>query len=188
MNDIELEDNDFSEFSFGYGYARGIGKNAAIGGSIHYLRVSTNIDDISANGFKIDLGFLWLLPYNAKIGMMLRNPISLVSFSTGTDDHLPIQGVIGLSLDIQKRVLFAVDLHGSEEDLTKRVAVGLEIDCYRDMLYLRSGAYKTYTEPRRIAPSAGIGVRYQNMIVDYSFELDEDVLGNTHRFSVSMLY
>ena len=50
MTTVELEDNDYSEFSLGYGYAHGVGSSLAIGASIHYLRVNTDLEEISANG------------------------------------------------------------------------------------------------------------------------------------------
>ena len=188
MTTVELADGDYSEFSFGYGYAHGIGDRFAIGASIHYLRVNTDIEEISANGFKISTGFLCALPGNLKAGFLVRNLVSHVGFSTGEDDRLPVQGVLGLSTRVLDMVTLSVDFTGSEEDLTKKVAAGAEVCLFDDTFFLRGGGYRTFTEPERFTPAAGLGLRYRTLLMDYAFEADDDILGNTHRFSVNLYY
>jgi hypothetical protein len=192
MNDIELGDDTYTEFAVGYGYARGIGTFVSVGASIHYIRIDTDIDDISGNGFHGNIGIIGGYPidrtHRVKVGLHLRNVLSHVSFSTGTDERLPVRGSLGVAVFLWNRLILAVDLYGSEEDFTKKVAAGLELACCERMLFLRSGAMRRLIEPNDLLPCAGLGVRYQNLLLDYGFEIDKETLGDTHRFSITVAY
>lgn len=173
----------FSENALQLSIAKSINPNLSIG-STFYLYLAT-LDTGSATGFGLDLSILYNLNPNIKIGAVFYNPISLISWSTGTTESAGRQDlVLGSSFKFQLAnipILFAFDFSFFDKMyFYQRLRLGLEINIPNTPLTLRTG----YNGEKN-SLSMGIGLKIQKIQFDYAFLYTKD-LSNQHVIGLAL--
>lgn len=173
----------FSENAFQGSFAKKINPNLSLGGTIYLYLVT--LDTGSASGFGLDLGAIYNLNPNVKIGVVLYNPISFISWSTGTTESAGRKDlVIGTSLKFQIGnipLLFAFDFSFFDKMyFYQRLKLGLESNIPNTPIALRMG-YNGESN----SLSFGLGVKVQRLQFDYAFLYTKD-LSNQHVIGFSL--
>ncbi len=182
----DLSDSE-SEIALGYG--RRLGRAWSVGGVVKMQRHS--LAGLSGSGVGLDLGVL-LKPLvvlgsgagaaeRLNLGLAVRNAVQ-PSIKLDTEAVPDPTGVrVGLAYDRpflkQGSLLATVDLEKTS-DMNTRLHTGLELRVV-SLLAVRGGLNNgTLT--------AGTGVRWRDIAVDYAFE--DNVLSNVHRIGVSLAF
>jgi hypothetical protein len=158
-------------------------ESISVGIAPKYLYEKLFVDE--ANGWGIDLGAL----YNPSIdgvtlGLALTNLGSLSAFrneKTDLPSQLRLGGTYSSALDVisfRTAVAYSSELGTSYRHLS----VGSEVT-YNDAVRVRLG-YETGNESRDF--SAGIGLRYSIVLIDYAYIPWSSQMGNSHIVSVSL--
>lgn len=173
----------FSESALQLSIAKSINPNLTIGSTL-YLYLAT-LDTGNGTGFGMDLGLLYNLNPNIKIGAVLYNPISFISWSTGTTESAGRQDlVLGSSFKFQLAnipILFAFDFSLFDKMyFYQRIRLGLEFNVPNTPLSLRTG----YNGEKN-SLSMGIGLKIQKFQFDYAFLYTKD-LSNQHVIGLAL--
>ena len=169
--------------SFGYGaraylvsFARELGQ-LSIGGNLKYF--TENLAGKAASGYGADLTGLVKLSPALSIGAKIENclaPQMKWTTDSGASETLGPNYKVGLAVrPYAERLLLALDL-----DLkpSPELLSGLEYR-FSDNLFLRGGLIGSRA-------SAGVGLSYQNIILDYSFTAASDYLESNQRLSLTI--
>lgn len=175
---------------FGISYAYDLNDRFTFGLSVKYASEDLVLE--SANAIIFDGGFKYNTAFRSiVIGAALRHfgpDVKYVNFSY----PLPQTFNIGVSTYLfssddplisklnDHSLLFSYDLV-QPRDYDQQHAVGLEY-AFNEMIYLRGG-YLFNGDQEDV--TAGLGLRYNNYKVDYSYNNMGEYFGNSHRFSIS---
>ncbi len=160
------------KYFFSYAYDFEDEEGLSVGLNLKYLRTVIKWDDGSGsgNGYGADLGILYRLSPQFKVGVMARDVYTLMSWSTGTDENFPQQYILGLSYEGKHDMLVAVD---AEYDTHQSVPAPfkLHIGAERwldEVIALRLGYVMSQAKDES-TPTAGIGVHLGPWEVDYAY-------------------
>ncbi len=172
----------------GLSYARMVKKDWSIGLSVKYLYEKYYLED--ASGWALDIGFFktHFLLNSLDFGLSLQNlgkmkPLNVKAtklpfiLRSGLLYHSPV--LIGHS---EIRLTFDATYLISEKE--SNLAGGIEVPILT-VLNLRSGI--NYYDDR-LRYSIGFGLNYQNYQFNYAFSPYPYNLGNSHRFSLHLLF
>jgi len=197
-----LEPEKWSYDLWSYSYAKMISsKNLTLrdklgswGINLKYLRQIAPGEN--ASGYSIDLGYLnkgrkISNMSNISWGFNLSDIFSQVNWSTGRKEQIPSNLKFGFAWKASPKFLLAVDLDTSFKDLAKQMHLGGEWSISNNFK-LRAGATKIFQKSANLALSIGIGLQLRlteegikKVNFNYAFCNNEE-LGNTHRFSLSL--
>ncbi|MBM4161240.1 MAG: PorV/PorQ family protein [Ignavibacteria bacterium] len=167
------------------GFARNIHESIVAGVSLKYVYEKLYVDE--ATGFGLDVGLTYLTPMRGlSVGLAVTNLGELGKFRSDPS-RLPAAARVGGSyllgyddFEFGLHAAMANDLH-----LGKTHAhVGAETS-YQGIVALRLG-YETGFETRGI--SAGLGVRYSLVSLDYAYVPFSLGLGSAHLFSIGFQF
>ena len=157
-------------------FGRGVNDMFSVGGSVHYCHLSIERYG-SAHTFAVDVGTLARFTDRVQWGFTAFN-VNGASIGAARE-RLPQVFVTGIAYlpvpeamlvaDLEKDIRYAVQLHA-----------GVQYSLL-DVIALRAG---TTTDPSIL--SAGLGIHYSLLQLDYAFTNHED-LGPTHQVSLSLL-
>ncbi len=184
---------DASDMAVNLAYSRFVAPEVGLGVNFKYLK--SQIADVSAQGWAVDLGGLYKTPIRGLgLGLAVQNlgpglkfleeRSSLpLSFTAGAGYRLPGMGML-LALDV-KYMLY---------DKKTSVSVGTEYSVF-SFVTLRAGYLAALTggtgagDFKRASNSmgAGFGLKLRGIGADYAFTPFGE-LGNTQRFSLSMRF
>lgn len=191
----------YSELSMAFAHARTFGA-LAWGGTLRleFARGSLQEeDDVSGTGAALDLGLLYRQTPDLRLGLLLRNLGSLAVWQLGTNettDRRPLAVVIGMAWrGLLPGLRLCADAESGEErsqglgGIARRVALGVEWNGFAERLALRGGgALRGHGEGTRVQLATGFGVRLNELALNYAASLDEEGLGTTHRFGLSVAW
>lgn len=173
-------------FAITLSYARPVGEALAIGLNLKYLNEKIYIDD--ANAFMADLGVQYR---GLADGLVLAAAVQNIGASTAMDEEkidLPMASRIGAAWRLpvaifDQRLNMAAD-YVSIFSEKSYLNFGAEAEPV-DNVFLRLG-YQTGFKEKSI--SAGFGLHFDHLKIDYGYVPFTADLGNTHRFSITTLF
>lgn len=180
---LDLEQNGYSEIAIAGGAAWGYGERLAIGMVARALFVSSDLDEVSANGYDIGLGAAWRLSARERIGVAAPHLLSRVFWRFDSTERLPVSIAGGWTRTWFDGFLTAAELEWREgERGPYRMGAGAEWWVAPERLALRAG-YRVLKGGLETVqkPTFGAGARFGGLEIDYAFRLEPDLLGDTHR-------
>ncbi|HKI79619.1 MAG TPA: PorV/PorQ family protein [Ignavibacteriaceae bacterium] len=191
INDIEVRNRvgdpeaTFNANYFSGSIATGFKLNSSfdVGFSVKYLYENIFVDE--SNGFGIDLGVVYKSPVkDLNISVAVRNIGSMNSLRS-TATKLPTELRIGTSY-LYSITDSKINLTGGLEYLSylreneNHINIGLEAT-YNNSFSLRGG-YQSGYESKGI--TAGVGIKWGNLFIDYAYVPFKLGLGNASLFSI----
>ncbi len=180
-----------SDFALSGGYGLPLSKSMLLGGTVKLF--SENLDSQASLGWALDLGLLYKLPWpGLSLAAVLQNLGPAVRVQDAYS-RLPIALKAGAAYRALPNLLFAVDYHQLLEQ-DGRIGLGAEYT-FEEVLSLRAGYryqsavdnmeyYEGFGTNAAAGLSAGVGVRYADLRLDYAF-VPYGLLGSTHRVALS---
>lgn len=190
VNDIEIRNVpgppigtfDARNASIGLSAAYPATQDLSIGVTGKFLYEKLLIDE--ASGYGIDLGALYRTPWSVNLALAVSN---LGSMSVLHDDASVLPRLLRAGAGYQVAIehldgslILAADFLRNTVERTNHLHFGTEFD-YQNSLALRLG-YQTGYDAKNI--SAGLGIRYSIMQLDYAFVPFRYDFGTTHTFSL----
>lgn len=146
--------------------------------------ISSRIENETAKSVGLDLGAIYNLDNELGLGISMNNIGLKRSKFMDNSDSLPLSLRIGGYYKNRHRILTCLELI-KELDRNVHLGCGVEYEVLKNSqdknLYLRLG-YNTNKEEKI---SAGIGITYSSLKLDYCYEPYNTYLGNTHRILLS---
>lgn len=147
--------------------------------------VYEKLDTASSYGISADLGYVFLTPITNAVYFASVKNLGLTSKMEEESISLPLTLETGLGYTIPETNWadnIAVQLAFNKAlDTDIRAAVASEISLL-EMLDLRLG-YKFFTDEEGL--TAGIGINWQNLNIDYGWSANSDRLNDTHSFGIT---
>jgi len=188
----ELEEfNTFEDMSFNGSYARNVYEFIAVGGTLKYI--SQNLADKSAISYAIDAGVFakGILLENLSAGLAAKNLGTSPALGSESDS-LPFQISLGVS--------YTYDLLGMLEstsvidinypnyyDLNFGIGEELRIELVKEFAVCpRFGFKSPYEHGLLSGLTLGLGIRFLNYNIDFSYLNYGDDLQSIYRFSLSI--
>jgi len=200
QGDQELGKFNDTENTVMLSYARKLNDRLAIGVNLKYLTQGMNTQQHhpkgrnKASGLGLDVGTLYKISDDVKLGLMLQDIRSYLKWETEHSDRLPLVVKLGMSTKLfNERLTLATDIEQVEDNHKTKIYAGLEY-WLRENLGLRAGVFDSDL-------TAGLGFIFPtksiNLQLDYSFAPDrfsdfkENISGSeryNHRFSLSVKF
>ncbi|GEM_PF-3760467 len=186
---VPLVESSFkaSDMSFSCGYAKDINflkRNVRIGFALKGVRLAIAADD--AIGYGLDAGINHNLSDRLSVGFVMKN-LGVLGKMDGETDPLPqdmrLGGVYKIIHSKNHSLLLSVD-GVAPADNNMHYLSGLEYG-FKNRLFMRAGYRGNYDTDRL---TAGIGIRYKNMLFDYAYAPYEMLDEATHRFSFGLSF
>ncbi|MEX0736147.1 MAG: PorV/PorQ family protein [Bacteroidota bacterium] len=170
---------------FQLGFASKVVEEVVIGASIKYLYEKLYVDE--ATGYGFDIGAIYRVPFEGvTAGLSVTNLGSMQAFRSSASD-LPTTVRLGGSYRFEAPVVtcsvsaaYANDVQGKNSHLQ----LGLEL--LHDEFVAGRVGYQTGFETRGL--SAGIGIRWTMIDLDYAYVPFSLGLGDAHLFSVGFRF
>jgi len=180
---VDLEEDGYSELAVGAAAAWGYGYRVAAGLSVRGLFVSSDLDQVSANGYDIGFGVAFRLSERERIGLAAPHLISRVFWDFDSTERLPFGVQAGWARMWGNGVTSTAEVELREgEDDPYRLAAGAEWWVFPERLALRGGYRRLAGGIEDVSqPTFGAGVRFSRLLLDYAFRLESEQLGDTHR-------
>ncbi len=183
---LDLDQNSYSEISLGGAAAWGYGDRLAAGVAVRGLFVSSDLTDVSANGYDVGLGVAWRYSEGERVGLSVPNLLSRVFWKFQSAERLPIGINLGWSRTLGAHATVAAEAEWREAEAGPyRLAAGAEWWVFPDRLALRAGYRRLNGGIEDVnKPTFGAAVRFGRMRLDYAFRLEPAALGDTHRLGL----
>ncbi|MEA3485639.1 MAG: hypothetical protein U9R03_02910 [Candidatus Aerophobetes bacterium] len=161
--------------------------------NLKYLKQDTAWED--GKGYSLDVSFL-SKDKRFSWGANIQDLISEMSWKTGKKEQIPVNIKLGASYIFNPRFLMALDIDASKKDIPKEIHLGSEWWLgHKRNIALRIGAVKVFQRNAELTFSAGAGFyiplkemgKLTAVKLDYAFSYNKN-LGNTHRFSLSLMF
>lgn len=198
--DKELGEFDDTENTFMLSGAQKLNDKLAIGVNLKYLTQGMNTQQHhpkgrnKASGMGIDVGGLYKVSDNVKVGLMLQDVRSYLTWETDHTDRLPVVVKLGVSTKLfDEKLTLAADVEQVEDNHKTKIHAGLEY-WLKENLGIRAGIFDTDL-------TAGLSfifpTKTMSLQLDYSFAPDrfsdfkDDISGSeryNHRFSLSVKF
>ena len=165
--------SDTEKNTFGT-YARKLGNRIYGGVNVKYLQhdLFTN----SADGWGMDLGFLYEASEKATVGLSVRDLGSSLKWDTesGREENLPTTTTFGIAYQARSNLLLAADIN-KVQDMNPKLFAGAEY-WMQDYAALRVGANDGDL-------TLGASFKLDTWRFDYSYA--DEILGDAHRVSAT---
>lgn len=191
---------DDTENTFMFSCAHKLNDRLAMGINLKYLTQGMNTKRHhpkgrnKASGMGIDIGGLYKISDNVKLGLMLQDLRSYLTWETDHTDRLPVVVKLGISTKLfNERLTLSGDVEQVEDNRKTKIHAGLEYWLMGN-LGIRGGIFDT-------EPTAGLSFIFPlqtlNLRLDYSFAPDrfsdfkDEISGSeryNHRFSLSIKF
>ena len=190
--DLEPEQWTYDAWAYSYANSLSVGRGStgnSWGATIKYLTQNSPYEQ-SATGYGLDIGFLqknrafsW--------GICVQDLLSNMSWSTGEADAIPINIMAGLSYVSDPRLLLALDIDLTFEDMPRAIRLGGEWTLTENVS-IRGGLSKIFQDDSSITFSGGLGFNTEvatasNISGNYAF-VSSDQLEGTHYFSLGFAF
>lgn len=154
-------------------YSKKVTDNLQIGINGKFIRHS--IADFESSGFGFDVALLTTFNEKLKAGLMIQDAIGAKIKLNGREDTYISKFKFGLAYNPISVLTISPEIMvtGNKKML---FSIGSEYNVYKNMIKLRGG-YNTVQD----APSFGVGLKYSQINLDYSYSKNGD-LGNVSKF------
>lgn len=164
------------DFMGTFSYGRKLSQDLYTGLQLRYT--SKQIDDATGSSFDLDVGSIYRINRNLKLGATFRNMLG-TGFSYNTTDtsvsHTPGYLAVGAAWElVDKSLTFAADYSFSQ---INRLQLGAE--------YWINQSLATRGGWNQGTPSLGVGLRYGNFQIDYAMLFNDEALGNSAFISIT---
>jgi hypothetical protein len=166
------------------GYAIKI-KGVGIGAAIKYIH-SQIINEGNAYAFDFGISATDILNGRVKLGAAITNVSEGIKYDRETE-NLPLTLRLGAGFNISNNLLIAADI-GKVKGRDAYAACGgeLSVDINANTLFALRAGYNTTAESEGLSGfSAGVGIGYNSLLIDYAF-CPMGNLGDTHRASLTL--
>ena len=178
----------WSENTITFAAALALNNFTSLGIGLKGLVASNDFDAANGRGAGFDLALTILVLEPLTLAVVGRDVWTRVRWDTSTWETLEPSLTFGVELRPAKAWTSEVDFIFRQRTL-QAMGVGVEWQVFRDLFWLRGGAYVLRPGDSRVAPSAGAGVHYSRLGVDYGVRVDEeDAQGIGHRVAVRLLF
>lgn len=179
---------DWSENVFQFAAAMAVNNYTSVGMGIKGLQANNDFDSADGQGVGLDLGLTVLVFDQLTAVIVGRDVWTRVHWDTGRWETLEPSVTAGFELRPARRWEVEADLSLRQGSL-HTAAGGVECQVYRDLFWLRAGATFVVPGESRFYPSAGAGVRYSRLVLDYGAGFDEeDSMGIAQRVSLRVSF
>ncbi len=183
---VDIDDQGYSELSFGGGAAWGYGERVVVGVSLRGLYVSSDLDGVSANGYAVGFGASYRYSQHERLAIAVPHLMTRLFWKFDTTERLPLGVNLGWTRSFGDHFVTTAEAEWRESETGPyRIAAGSEWWVFPERLAVRagfrhlSGGYENLNRP-----TFGLGIRFNRMRLDYAFRLENDVLGDTHRLGL----
>ncbi len=145
----------------------------AVGAAVHYDRATSDVADLHAHGFGVDLGMAGALADHWDAALSIRNAFGRVKFEGDDSEDRAAETTLGIAASHWRRWQAEVD-YVLQENHTAATSLGFELHAVPGTLDLRGGLGQEKLPAGRTIASAGIGLRVQHLRLDYAFRSDPD--------------
>ena len=168
------------------GYAVKI-KGASIGAAVKYIR-SKIISETDTYAFDFGIRAPDMLNGRFKLAAAITNAGEGIKYGKETED-LPMTLKVGTGFNISDNMLIAADIGQVKgRDIYAACGGELIVNVAPEVLLALRAGYNTIAESEGLSGfSAGIGIGYKNLLIDYAF-LPMGDLGDTHRASITFYF
>ena len=144
-----------------------------LGATVRYERASSDVSEISAHAWGVDLGGSLELSDHMAAAISIRNAFGRATFDGGNDEDRLAELTLGVAATHHKRWQAEAD-YVFQRNTTSAVSGGVEVHVVPGVLDLRGGLAREMLGAARFIPSAGAGVVFQRFRLDYAFRSDTD--------------
>ncbi len=168
-----IEGSGYNEASLTAGYGYTVVNFMALGVAARYDRVFSNLDAIGATGYGVDIGLSAVLSDHLDDALSIRNAFGRITFDGGDDEDLPAELTVGVAMARRRWYEAEID-YVFQEDRTAAWSLGVEAHVLPGTLDVRAGVTRETLGVDRTLPSAGLGVTWNRLRMDYAFVSDAD--------------
>ncbi|MBI2417406.1 MAG: hypothetical protein HYV28_05785 [Ignavibacteriales bacterium] len=154
-----------------------------------------------ANGFGFDLGVMYQLHEKIKIGMMLRDVFSPVSWDSKVEnpdakakgkytENVPMEAMIGTSYVINEDMVVTADYQPSfAKDVFNRIRGGAEVRFFK-FLNVRAGLQNTVNDidDEKFMFGAGFGFKVKGYRISFDYTSVMETLANSNRITIGLVF
>ena len=145
-----------------------------LGAAVRYERASSDVDDLSAHAWGVDVGAAIELSDHLAGAIAIKNAFGRSTFEGGDDEDRAGEVTLGLGANHHRYWSAELD-YVYRDNSTSALSGGAEIHAVPGILDLRGGiAREEGVLGSRTVPSAGAGFAFQNWHLDYAFRNDPD--------------
>ncbi|MGQ0645333.1 MAG: hypothetical protein ACT4O3_07560 [Elusimicrobiota bacterium] len=175
---------DYSENTYTFAYGSYPWKGFSFGGSLNFLRLSSEID---ASAYSLDFAGKYRWRDLAHAGLVWRNGAqTTLRYQSGARDELPKDLRAGLAYTPwAQRIKLAVEAEDIQGDLRKHA--GAEFGSGRHTWAVRGGLSQKAASGPDWAYTLGASAGLRTLQVDYAYESHFDI-GDTHVFAVKLSF
>lgn len=164
---------------------------ASIGFAVRYMRSSSTLEGVSANGYAVEVG---VHQQTGPVGLALalRNLVAELDWSEGGNESLPRELNLAISYRLSRRLMLAAGGSSNldnDGDGVDRYNLAAMAEIWRGHWWLlggQEGLRSGEVLDRRYV--AGTRVRTGQIAVDYAFAPAADTPGDTHRATLSIYF
>ena len=139
-----------------------------------YERASSDVDELSASAWGVDVGASIELSDHLAAAFAMRNARGRSSFERGDDEDRAGDLTLGLAAGHHKYWQAELDWV-FQHDVTSALSGGVEVHVVPGLLDVRGGIAREQDPiSSRIVPSAGAGFALEHVRLDYAFRADPD--------------
>jgi len=161
----------------GYGFA----PYASTGLTLKLLSTSSDLGEISASGYGIDLGTHLELTSRIGLDLSLHNVLGSVSWHNASSERPPVVVSAGLTGGGPFGCWLSACM-GWTSTGESRLGLGVELPIY-EYLAIRTGLLRRSSESSRTIVTGGFGLRLRSFTLDYAFQSDPVAFGLSHHFA-----
>lgn len=187
---VDLDDESYFEYAPTVAAAFPLAPGCGVGVAVRYLRAATDIENVRATGYALDVGAVHGFGDVARVGVSMRNLLGRLSWNHDREEDQPRETSGALAVHPIDRVwvagAVADDLDGNGLD---RIQLTTELTAMEGRLWFQLGwASRRSGDDRTTDVAAGVRVRVEPVAVDYAFVPEADLPGETHRMTLTVLF
>jgi len=179
-----IEGSSYREMSVTGGAGMALLDFLAVGVGVNYDRATSDVADLHAHGFGVDIGLAGALADHWDAAISIRNAFGRVQFEGDRSEDRAAETTVGLATS-HRRLWQAEADYTMQDNRTAAVSLGLEVHLVPGTLDVRAGIAQEKILVDRTVASAGIGLRVQRLRLDYAFRSDPDAFStNQHQVAI----
>jgi len=187
---VDLDDENYFEYAPTVAAAFPIASGSGVGVAVRYLRAATEIDDVRATGYALDVGVVRSFGAWGRIGGSIRNLLGRLSWNHDREEDQPREFAGSVAVRPVERIWLAGAVGDDlDEDGLDRVQLATEVEALPGRLWFQVGGASRRTGDDRLVDLAiGARVQVHPVAVDYAFVPEQDLPGDTHRMTLTILF
>lgn len=187
---VDLDDENYFEYAPTVAAAFPVAPGSGVGVAVRYLRAATEIDDVRATGYALDIGVMRSFGTRARVGASIRNVLGRLSWNHDREEDQPRELAGAIAVRPIDRVWLAGAVGDDlDDDGVDRIRLAAEVTALPGRLWFQVGGASRRTGDDRLTDlSVGARVQVHPVAVDYAFVPEQDLPGDTHRMTLTILF